>query len=60
MMSNQKSGAPTTPRHSSEEKAAAVQMVRALLAELGIENMTDQQVATQLVYGVRSVSTWVT
>ena len=44
-------GKPTTRRYSSEEKAAAVRMVRALRAELG----TVQRVAAQLGYGVESV-----
>ena len=43
----------------SEEKAAAVRMVRALRAELGTEHGTVQRVATQLGYGIESVRTWV-
>lgn len=52
-------GKPTTRRYSSEEKAAAVRMVRALRAELGITQGTVQRVASQLGYGVESVRTWV-
>ena len=52
-------GKPTTRRYSSEEKAAAVRMVRTLRAELGVTQGTVQRVATQLGYGVESVRTWV-
>lgn len=52
-------GKPTTRRYSSEEKAAAVRMVRTLRAELGTEHGTVQRVASQLGYGVESVRTWV-
>jgi transposase len=52
-------GKPTTRRYSSEEKAAAVRMVRALRAELGTEQGTVQRVARQLGYGVESVRMWV-
>src|SRR3954454_18264413 len=48
-------GKPTTRRYSEEEKAAAVQMVRTLRAELGSEHGTVQRVATQLGYGTESV-----
>lgn len=53
------SGKPTTRRYSSEEKAAAVRMVRTLRAELGGTQGTVQRVATQLGYGVESVRVWV-
>ena len=59
MPKEQTSGKPTTRRYSSEEKAAAVRMVRALRAELGTAQGTVQRVATQLGYGVESVRTWV-
>lgn len=59
MVSNQGSGKPTMRRYSSEEKAAAVRMVRTLRAELGTEHGTVQRVATQLGYGIESVRTWV-
>ena len=52
-------GKPTTRHYSSEEKAAAVRMVRTLRAELGVTQGTVQRVATQLGYGVESVRTWV-
>ena len=52
-------GKPTTRRYSVEEKAAAVRMVRALCAELGVTQGTVQRVATQLGYGVESVRMWV-
>jgi transposase len=52
-------GNPTTRCHSSEEKAAAVRMVRTLRAELGVTQETVHRVATQLGYGVESVRTWV-
>ena len=58
MVSKQGSGKPTTRRYSSEEKAAAVRMVRTLRAELGTEHGTVQRVASQLGYGVESVRTW--
>lgn len=50
---------PTSRRYSSEEKAAAVRMVRALRAELGTEQGTVSRVAHQLGYGVESVRSWV-
>ncbi|ABM16729.1 transposase IS3/IS911 family protein [Mycolicibacterium vanbaalenii PYR-1] len=59
MPKEQSVGKPTTRRYSAEEKAAAVRMVRALRAELGIAQGTVQRVATQLGYGVESVRTWV-
>jgi len=59
MVSNQGSGKPTARRYSSEEKAAAVRMVRTLRAELGTEHGTVQRVALQLGYGVESVRSWV-
>ena len=52
-------GKPTTRRYSSEEKTAAVRMVRTLRAELGVTQGTVQRVATQLGYGVESVRMWV-
>src|SRR5674476_1634032 len=52
-------GKPTTRRYSSEEKAAAVRMVRTLRAELGTEHGTVQRVASQLGYGTESVRLWV-
>lgn len=52
-------GRPTTRRYSSEEKAAAVRMVRTLRAELGSGQGTVQRVAEQLGYGVESVRAWV-
>ena len=52
-------GKPTTRRYSSEEKAAAVRMVRTLRAELGVTQGTVQRVATQLGYGVECVRMWV-
>ena len=42
----------TSRRYSTEEKAAAVRMVRALRAELGTEQGTVARVAGQLGYGV--------
>jgi transposase-like protein len=50
---------PTTRRYSSEEKAAAVRMVRTLREELGTEQGTVARVARQLGYGVESVRSWV-
>jgi len=38
-------GKPSTRRYSSEEKAAAVRMVRTLRAELGTEHGTVQRVS---------------
>jgi len=59
MPKEQTTGKPTTRRYSSEEKAAAVRMVRTLRTELGTEHGTVQRVATQLGYGIESVRTWV-
>ena len=59
MPKEQSVGKPTTRRYSSEEKAAAVRMVRTLRAELGTEHGTVQRVASQLGYGVESVRMWV-
>ena len=52
MPKEQSPGQPTSRRYSPEERAAAVRMVRALRAELGIEQGTVQRVARQLGYGV--------
>ncbi len=49
----------TGRRYSSEEKAAAVRMVRTLRAELGTSQGTVKCVAEQLGYGVESVRSWV-
>ncbi len=49
----------TGRRYSTEEKAAAVRMVRTLRAELGTDRGTAQRVALQLGYGVESVRSWV-
>ncbi len=59
MPKEQAIGKPTRRRYTDEEKAAAVRMVRTLRAELGATQGTVQRVATQLGYGVESVSTWV-
>jgi transposase len=62
MALNQESGNPTARRYLSEEKAAAVRMVRTLRtlrAELRIEHGTVQRAATRLGYGVESVRMWV-
>jgi transposase len=59
MPNEQSPGKPTTRRYSSEEKAAAVRMVRTLRAELGTEHGTVQRVASQLGYGSESVRLWV-
>jgi len=59
MATSQGHGKPTARRYSSEEKAAAVRMVRTLRAELGTEYGTVQRVSTQLGYGVESVRMWV-
>jgi transposase-like protein len=50
---------PTARRHSSEEKAAAVRMVRTLRAVLSTDHGTVKRVATQLGYGTESVRFWV-
>jgi len=52
-------GKPTTRRYSSEEKQAAVRMVRALRAETGMTHGAVRRVAEQLGYGIESVRTWV-
>ena len=52
-------GKPTTRRYSSEEKAAAVRMVRSLQAETGMTHAAVRRVAEQLGYGVESVRLWV-
>ncbi len=59
MPKEQSAGEPTTRRYSSEEKAAAVRMVRALRVELGTEHRTVHRVAGQLGYRVESVRSWV-
>lgn len=59
MPREQRAGSPTTRRYSSEEKAAAVRMVRALRAELGTSQGTVTRVAEQLGYGTESVRMWV-
>jgi len=59
MPKEQSRGKPTTRRYSSEEKAAAVRMVRTLRDELGTEQGTVTRVAHQLGYGVESVRSWV-
>ncbi len=59
MSQEQVPGKPQTRRHSPEEKAAAVRMVRTLRAELGTGHGTVQRVASQLGYGVESVRQWV-
>lgn len=53
------SSRPSQRRYSSEEKAAAVRMVRALRKELGTKTGTVKRVADQLGYGPESVPTWV-
>ncbi len=59
MPKEQSPGKPTTRRYSSEEKAAAVRMVRTLREELGTDQGTVTRVARQLGYGVESVRSWV-
>jgi transposase-like protein len=59
MATSQGYGRPTARRYPSEEKAAAVRMVRTLRAELGAKHGTVQRVASQLGYGVESVRMWV-
>jgi transposase-like protein len=59
MATSQGYGKPTARRYSSQEKAAAVRMVRTLRAELGTEHGTVRRVATQLGFGVESVRMWV-
>jgi transposase len=53
------SGKPTTRRYSTQEKAAAVRMVRSLQAETGMIHGAVRRVAEQLGYGVESVRSWV-
>ena len=45
-------------RYSAEEKAAAVRMVRALRAELGMSQGTTTRVEDLLGYGIESVPAW--
>jgi transposase len=52
-------GKPTTRRYSTEEKQAAVRMVRSLQAETGMTHGAVRRVAEQLGYGVESVRSWV-
>jgi transposase-like protein len=52
-------GKSTTRRYSSEEKRAAVRMVRSLQAETGLSHWAVKRVASQLGYGVESVRSWV-
>ena len=59
MPKEQVPGMPTSRRHSPEEKAAAVRMVRTLRAESGTEHGTVHRVARQLGYGIESVRAWV-
>ena len=59
MPKEQSPGKPTTRRYTSEEKAAAVRMVRTLREELGTDHGTIQRVAGQLGYGIESVRSWV-
>ncbi len=48
-------GKPTTRRHSEQEKAAAVRIVRSLRAELRTTQNIVHRVSTQPGYGVESV-----
>ncbi len=59
MPTEKSAGKPTTRRYSAEEKAAAVRMVRALRAEMGMTHGAVRRVADQLGYGVESVRSWV-
>jgi transposase len=59
MPSERTVGKPTTRRYSSEEKQAAVRMVRSLQAETGMTHGAVRRVAEQLGYGVESVRSWV-
>jgi transposase len=59
MPTERSAGRPTTRRYSSEEKQAAVRMVRSLRAETGSTAGTVRRVAEQLGYGVESVRSWV-
>ena len=45
-------GPPTTRRHSDEEKARAVRLVRRLRPETGLRGGAIQRVAAHLGYGV--------
>jgi len=46
-------------RYSTEEKAAAIRMVRVLMTKLRTDRWTAQRVLNQLGYGPESVQTWV-
>ena len=59
MPSERTAGKPTTRRYSSEEKQAAVRMVRSLQAETGMTHGAVRRVAEQLGYWVESVRSWV-
>jgi transposase len=59
MPTDRTAGKPTTRRYSSEEKQAAVRMVRSLQAETGMTHGAVLRVAGQLGYGVESVRSWV-
>ena len=59
MPTERSAGKPTTRRYSSEEKQAAVRMVRSLQAETGMSHGAVKRVAQQLGYGVESVRSWV-
>jgi transposase len=59
MPQERSAGKSTTRRYSSEEKQAAVRMVRALRAETGMTHGAVRRVAEQLGYGIESVRTWV-
>ena len=59
MPTDRTAGKPTTRRYSSEEKQAAVRMVRSLQAETGMSQGAVKRVAQQLGYGVESVRSWV-
>jgi len=59
MPSDRTAGKPTTRRYSTEEKQAAVRMVRSLQAETGMTHGAVRRVAQQLGYGVESVRAWV-
>jgi transposase-like protein len=55
MPTDRTAGKPTTRRYSTEEKQAAVRMVRSLQAETGMTHGAVRRVAGQLGYGVESV-----
>jgi transposase len=59
MPTDRTAGKPTTRRYSTEEKRAAVRMVRSLQAETGMTHGAVRRVAQQLGYGVESVRSWV-